>query len=235
MNITQTISTLIWVSIVFGLLASCDEHAKKDGENFTENLSSFNNTMDKLDSTLNLMDSMQIKIDKIEQDRNNGIITDEEAITKLNNLNNTLGRQIAHSSNINPVTGIPSWAKQLGLTAPANMVFDSDFSQSTSENNADEGFNSIILVYNGSYAEAIKQAGIIAQMANIPMSQDYKDALTLSQEYDIETIKGASYINFEFGSKNNPRYNISITVDDKGVLTINATDTQALMNQLNVE
>jgi len=40
-------------------------------------------------------------------------------------------------------------------------------------------------------------------------------------------------MNFDFGSDNNPRYNISITVDDYGTLTINATDSYALMQQLN--
>jgi len=232
MKLINITSNIISVFFVLVLLTSCDEPEKKDGKNFQENLSSFNSTMSELDNTMDLMDSMQQEIDNIEEERALGNISDEDAILKLNQINNTLGRQIAKTSNTGSINGIPTWATQLGLTEPTNMSFDSDYSQFTSENNENEGFNSVILVYKGNYEEAIKQAGIIAQKANIPMSQDYKDALLLSREYNIETIKGASYMNFNFGSDNNPRYNISITVDDFGTLTINATDTYALMNQL---
>ncbi len=210
---------------------SCDEMPKDEGKDFQQNLSSFTSTMDKVDSTLNLMDQMQEEVNNIEQDRNQGIITDEEAIEKLNEINNSLGREIAKSNN-NSVAGLPRWAKRLGLTEPVGMTYDQDFSQSTSERNDIEGFNSVILVYRGSYDIAMQQSAIIAKAANIPLSQDYKDAIQLKKEYGIETIKGASYMNFIIGSDNNPKYNISITVDDDGTLTINATDNEALMQQL---
>ena len=233
MNYTRTLSATFYIVLASVLLNSCDEpEDDKNGKEFQKNLSSFNNTMNNLDNTLDLMDSMQQSIESVEENRALGIIDDDEAIRQLNQINNTLGKQITHSSNMAVINGIPNWAKQLGLTAPVNMTFDNELSQSTSEGNQNEGFNSIILVYNGNYDEAIKQAGIIAQKANIPMSQDYKDALVLSRDYNIETIKGASYMNFEFGSNNNPQYNISITVDDFGTLTINITDTYALMEQL---
>ncbi len=214
------------------LLYSCDDPEATKKKDFQQNLSSFNNTIDKLDSSLNLMDSLQNEADKVERDRALGNISDEVAIEKLNEINNNLGKEVAATSSFNPVNGLPTWAKQLGLTEPAGMILDIDYCQLTSENNVDEGFNSIMLVYNGAYDKAIVQAGIIAKRANIPMSQDYKDALILSEKYDIETIKGASYMNFDIGSDNNPKYNISIIVDDNGTLSINATDTYALMKQL---
>ncbi len=234
MNFTRILLATFYIVSACILLYSCDEPENdKDGKDFKKNLSSFNNTMSNLDNTLDLMDSMQQSIESVEENRALGIIDDDEAIRQLNQINNTLAKQITHSSNVAAIKGIPDWAKQLGLTEPINMTFDNELSQSTSEGNQNEGFNSIILVYNGSYEEAIKQAGIIAQKANIPMSQDYKDALVLSHDYNIETIKGASYMNFEFGSNNNPQHNISITVDDFGTLTINVTDTYALIEQLN--
>jgi len=190
------------------LLYSCDEQETTENENFQQNLNTFNNTMNKLDSTLNLMDSLQITVDIVEEDRALGKITDEEAIEKLDQINNTLGRQIAITSNFHPIEGLPAWAKQLGLTAPTGMKLDKDYSQSTSEKNDNEGFNSITLIYRGKYNVAIQQAEIIANRANIPISQDYKDALILSEKYNIESIKGAAYMNFDFGSDNNPRYNI---------------------------
>lgn len=233
MKLRLQILTIIYFAVVSILFNSCDEQETNDNQKFQQNLNSFNSTMDKLDSTLNLMDSLQKSVDKIEEERALGNISNEEAIEKLNNINNTLGRQIASTSNFHPVDGIPAWAKQFGLTAPSGMKLDRDYSQSTSEKNDNEGFNSITLIYRGKYSTALEQAGIIANKANIPMSQDYKDALLLSEKYNIETIKGAAYMNFTFGSDNNPRYNISITVDDMGTLTINATDTYALMQQLN--
>lgn len=228
-------SALFWIVplvivMVSGL--SCDEPPKEDDANFQENLSSFNNRMTKLDSTLDLMDKLQQNVDKIEEDRATGKITDEEALEKLNNINNTLGRKIAKTSNFHPTKGIPIWARQLGLTEPVGMQLDIDFSQSTSENNEVEGFNSVSMVYQGDYNTAMQQAAIIAAKAGIPTSQDYKDAIELSEKYGIESVKGASYLNFEIGSMDNPQYNISITVDENGTLTINATDTQAMIDQL---
>ena len=230
---THSLTTSVFYLIVVSLLLqSCNEPVKNEEKVFQQNLSSFNTTINKLDSTLDLIDSMQLKVEEVEEQRVLGKISDEEAINRLNQINNTLGRQIAKTSNFHPVRGLPVWALQLGLSEPTGMVLDKDYSQSTSKDNDNEGFNSIILVYHGNYDVAIKQAGIIASKANIPMSQDYKDALNLSKKYNIETIKGASYMNFELGSDDNPRYNISITVTDDGTLTINATDNFALMQQL---
>ncbi len=224
--------SLVLVVIVSLIINSCDEPTKKDDKDFQQNLSSFNNTMTNLDDALNLMDSMQQKVDNIKRARDLGEISDDEASSKLEQVNNAIGRKIAKTYNTAPLVGIPTWAAKLGLSQPTNMVFDKDYSQSTSESNKSEGFNSILLVYHGNYNVAIRQAAIIAKKANIPMSKDYKDALALSREYDIETIKGASYINFEFGSKNNPRYSTSITVDENGTLTINVTDTQEFVERL---
>lgn len=217
------------------ILGSCDEVPKEKEKDFQQNLSSFTSTIDRVDSTMDLIDQMQQKVDEIEKERDNGLITDDEAIQKLNQINNTLGREIAKKTNLNPISELPRWAKKLGLTEPQGMVFDQDFSQSTSEQNENEGFNSVIMVYRGSYDVAMSQAQIIAQKAGIPLSQDYKDALLLKQNYGIETILGASYMNFKIGADDNPQYNISITVDNDGTLTINATDTEALINQLEKE
>lgn len=221
---------LIFISVLF---VSCDEPETRKSKDFQQNLRSFTSTMTKLDSTFDLLDSMQLEVDKVEEERALGKISDDEAIEKLNQINNTLGRKIAKTSNFHPVNGLPAWAKQLGLSEPIGMVLDQDYSQTTSENNDNEGFNSVTLVYNGNYDVAMKQAGIIAKKANIPLSKDYEDAMILSEKYNIESIKGVSYLNFELGSDYNPRYNISITVKDDGILNINATDTHALMMLLN--
>lgn len=234
MHIKSVITFLFYLAVTVGLF-SCDEPEPKKNNDFQENLSTFNSTMTKLDSTLDLIDELQQEVDKVEEQRALGNISDDEAIEQLNQINNTLGRKIAKASNFHPVDGLPSWAKQLGLSEPIGMKLDKDYSQITSENNDSEGFNSVTLVYHGDYAVAMKQSGIIAGKANIPMSKDFEDALILSEKYNINSIKGASYLNFELGSDDNPRYNISITVKDDGTLTINATDTYALLLQIEGE
>lgn len=230
--IQKLISKLLLLTLTLIISTSCDEIPEENEKGFQENLTSFTSSIDKVDSTLDLMDKMERDIDKIEEERALGIISDDEAIEKLNEINNTLGRQIAKTTNNNSVIGLPRWARKLGLTEPMGLVFDNDFSQATSERNEIEGFNSVILVYHGNYNTSMNQAAIIAKKANIPLSQDYKDAIKLKEEYGVETIKGASYMNFEIGADNNPQYNISITVDNDGTLTINATDTEALFRQI---
>ncbi len=228
----NTIQLLLFIPLLI-VLHSCDEPEVKNEKTIRTDINSLNKKLSEIDNTLNLMDSAQQIINSIKNDLRHGLISNEDAAFKLNQVNNSIGREIAKTSNTNPVTKLPKWALQLGLTSAKNMTLDANYSQSTSENNPNEGFNSVVLVYKGTYDEAIKQAEIIAAKANIPMSQDYKDALILSREYNITSIKGASYMNFEFGSTNNPKYNISITVDEFGILIINATDSFALLKQLN--
>ncbi len=226
---------LLWLSFLVAaslLTLSCDEQPNEDEPNFQENLSSFNSTITKLDSTLNLMDKLQQEVSKIEEDRAMGKITDEEALEKLNALENTLGRKIAKSSNFHPVKEMPGWALNLGLTEPTGMNFDQDFSEMTSEYNDTEGYNSMVMVYKGDYNTAMAQASKIAHKAGVPISQDYKDAMELSEKYGIEAIKGALYANFEIGADDNPKYNISISVDEDGSLTITATDRKKMIEAL---
>lgn len=231
---SRIFNPFLFFTIFTFLIQSCDfpqEESKNEGQTFNENLNDFSNSIDKVDSTLDLMDQLQNDIDQIEKDRANGVITDEEAIKKLNDINNRLGRKIAKQTTTN-VIGLPRWAVRLGLSEPEGMAFDQDYSQATSERNPAEGFNSVIMVYRGDYNHAMNQASIIAQKAGIPMSKDYQDAIKLKEDYGIETIKGASYMNFEIGSDDNPQYNISITVDDDGTLTINATDYESFLRQM---
>ena len=86
-------------------------------------------------------------------------------------------------ANENPVISLPYWAVKLGLTEPQGLTLDSDFSQSTSENNPDEGFNSVVMVYRGAYQVAMEQAKMIAAKAVIPLSDDYEAAQQLAEKF----------------------------------------------------
>jgi hypothetical protein len=213
---------------LFVLLTACDEQKPSDAHKFNKDLGTFNRTINRVDKTMDLMDSMQMAIDDLQRDLASGKISQAEAHERLNEINKKYGRKIAKNSNYHPATGLPQWAKDLGLTEPQGMVLDKDFSQITSEDNEIEGYNSVTLVYKGRYEQAMKQADIIARKAHIPMTKESKNAREMEKKYGEVIMKGAIYMNFELGGENNPRYNIAITVDENGTLTISATDTQKL-------
>ncbi len=225
-----SLSGLILVQVMFALtvLTSCEEQKPSDAHKFNKDLGTFNRTINRVDKTMDLIDSMQMAIDNLQKDLASGKISQAEAHERLNAINKKYGRQIARNSNYHPATGLPQWAKDLGLTEPQGMVLDKDFSQITSEDNEIEGYNSVTLVYKGRYNQAMKQAEIIARKAGIPMTKESKNAREMEKKYGEVIMKGAIYMNFELGGENNPRYNIAITVDENGTLTISATDRQKL-------
>ncbi len=219
---------IVMLLIITGIFVACDESKPTDAHKFNKDLGKFNRTINKVDKTMDLMDSMQMEIDKLEKELAEGKVSSEYARQRLDEINTYYGRKIARNSNYHPALGLPQWAKDLGLTEPEGMVLDKDFSQVTSEDNPVEGYNSVTLVYKGRYDKAMKQAEIIARKAHIPMTKEYKNARELEKKFGEVILKGAIYMNFELGAKDNPRYNIAITVDDKGTLTISATDSKKL-------
>ncbi len=223
---------ILFLSLGF-LLSSCDFSEDAGDRSFNQNLQSFNNSINKVDSAIVLIDQMQNELNQIDEQQELGKMEDIEAKTEKDKIRSDFGRRIAQNSNLKPVTGLPGWALRLGLTEPHGMKLDMTFSQATSETNPNEGYNSVILVYRGTYDQAMKQAQLIAAQASIPMSKDFEDAQKLAREYDIATLKGMAYMNFEIGSANLPHYSIAITVDEDGILTISATDTDKFNEQLN--
>lgn len=216
-------------------LTSCKEenNKKKEAEKFQDKLHAFNNSINKVDNTIKLMDSLEKELNKVKEKRNAGIISNDEAQKQIDFINKTLGRKVARSTNYHPTSSLPRWAVQLGLSTPAGMVLDSDYSQLTSESNPDEGFNSLLMVYKSNYETAMRQAAIIAAKAHVPMTPEYKTIRKMNaQSGNDDIIKGIAYMNFEPGAPNQPRYAIAITVSQKGVLTISATDTQKMEKQL---
>ncbi len=228
-------SPYIILLLVVAFLSSCDFNEDAKEKTFNQNLQSFNNSFEKVDSAIVLIDQMQEEIDEVEEGRKKGLIDGDEAQTKTDQIRNKYGRRIARSSNLHPTTKLPLWATRLGLTEPRGLTIDVDYSQSTSESNPVDGYNSVMLVYRGDYGVAMKQAARIASLANIPMSKDFADAQILAKEYGIETLKGMAYMNFEMGSTDLPPYTLAITVDEDGTLTISATDTKKLAEQLEDE
>lgn len=221
---------VIFLTILFTW--SCQQPPEKtETDRFEQELNNFNQTMGELGQTMDMMDAMQQEVDMVEQQRSEGQITDEQADKLLNEIKQTYGRAIARRSKSNPASGLPAWARELGLIEPMGLILDPDYSQMTSANNPAEGFNSIMLVYSGSYQTAMAEAERIAKAARIPISKDYEQAIELSKTYSSTPIKGIAYMNFDpFISDND--VNISITVDEEGMLTISAVDIRQMKRQV---
>ncbi|MFA5417929.1 MAG: hypothetical protein WC341_05670 [Bacteroidales bacterium] len=217
------------------LISGCNFSEDAGDKTINQQLQSLNNSVSKVDSAMVLIDEMQVELDKVEESRKVGQVNDNQAETLNNRIKDNYGRRIARNSNLHPTKKLPLWASQLGLVEPQGMVLDVDYSQSTSERNVNEGYNSVVMVFQGSYDLAMNQAAAIAQKAGIPMSKDFKDAQQLAAEYGIESLKGMAYMNFEMGSTELPPYTISITVDGDGTLTLSVTDTRKLAEQMGDE
>jgi len=214
-------ASLLGITFTFFSCGSPHSNPKKK---FDVRLNKFNRSLQKADKTMDMMDDRVSRKAKVQEAYRQGKITKAEAQRRLAAIDDQYNRKAAANSGLVHKTGLPGWAKALGLTEPKNMILDKALSQVTNEDKREGGFNSLTLVYKGSYKQAMEQAEKVAAAAGIPLTPEYKTAMEMKRKYGDDILKGAVYMNFELGAKNNPKYNIAITVDDKGVLTISATD-----------
>ncbi|MFA6256250.1 MAG: hypothetical protein WC606_03630 [Candidatus Absconditabacterales bacterium] len=121
---------------------------------------------------------------------------------------------------------LPLWAKKLGMSAPKGMVIDKTLSKQT--------IGSTILVYKGNYDIALQQAEFIAQKAHLYVSKNFQQAQSLAKIGNVDYIsgldigglrKGIVYVNHELLDTNIDNL-LSVSVDQDGVLTIEATKYQ---------
>jgi hypothetical protein len=236
-SVTSYLNLALLASFTFTislLTTGCQEPETTQTEIFESDLRSFNQTMDKLNESMDLMDAMEYEIQQIELEAARGDISEAEAGRRVNQVKNTYGRALSRKSNINPALGLPEWARALGLSEPRGMVLDADYSQMTSAMNPNEGFNSVLLVYTGNYNHAMAEAKRIAELAQIPLSKDYQLAVELAKTYSSTPIRGVAYMNFDPFVRDND-YNISITVDDDGMLTLSVVDVEQMRLQFERE
>lgn len=224
-------STLFWSFLFVFSLASCEAPKEESQtEKFERDLQSFNKRMNNIGQTMDILDAMQSELDKLEIQRAEGKISEAEFNERSNEVKDTYGRALAKKDNLQPANGLPQWAARLGLSEPAGLVLDATFSQITSVDNSEEGFNSVLLVYTGAYEVSMKEAARIARQAGIPLSKDFIQAKELSETYNTTPVKGVAYMNFDPFIKDAP-INISITVDETGMLTISAVDVEQMRRQ----
>ncbi len=224
--------TLLLTGVIFTFF-SCESPHSNPKKKFDARLNKFNRSLKKADKTMDIMGDMESQKAKVQADYRLGKITRAESEKRLEAIDSQYNRKVAGNSGNLHVLGLPGWAKALGLSEPENMVLDKALSQVTTEDSKGSGFRSVTLVYKGSYKQAMEQARRVAARAGVPLSPEYKTAMEMKEKYGDEIVKGAVYVNFEPGAANNPKYSIAITVDEKGVLTISATDAKKMEKEIN--
>ena len=107
------------------------------------------------------------------------------------------------------------------------MKFDQDFSNSTSVADPSEGFNSVSLVYTGSYEKAVEEAAKIAAKAKLSVGGVFKAKGSPVKAGVKKTNTSISYVNYSL-DKSNQDFLISIQVEPSGLLTLMVTDNKQL-------
>jgi hypothetical protein len=126
---------------------------------------------------------------------------------------------------------IPVWVTNLGITEPDGMRFDKVFSNYTSVNDPSEGFNSVSLVYSGSYAIAVEEAAKIAANANLSVGGVFKSKGSPTRKSISKKNSPISYVNYSL-DETDQDFLISVQVESSGLLTIMVTDNKQLNNCL---
>lgn len=126
---------------------------------------------------------------------------------------------------------IPDWVSKLGIIEPEGMKFDQDFSNSTSVNDPSEGFNSVSLVYTGSYDIAVEEAAKIAANAKLPVGGVIKAKGSPVRSRVMKNNPAISYMNYSL-ENTDAGFLISVQVEPSGILTIMVTDNEQLNNCL---
>ena len=198
-------------------------------------IQTLNESMNDFNEKMETIDNMEQQLLDLEKRVNSGEISEEEMKKITDKYYSRNDNYEAAKKSVSNIEKIPFWANQLGLAEPRNMTLVSEKSLMTSINNPSEGFNSITFVYEGQYENALNQAKIIAENANIPVSKSWLKIHNLikRQKKDAEKygntppddLKGITYINYEQTS-NEPEYLMSVSIDANGFLTIQAANLE---------
>lgn len=112
---------------------------------------------------------------------------------------------------------LPDRALNLWLSIPANMTLDGKQKKETTVISG--WYDSITLVYKWNYDTAMQEAAKISKNANLPVSAEFASL----QEKLGSVIKWIVYTNHGL-LDTNIEYLVSITVDEDGSMTIEATN-----------
>ena len=190
----------------------------------------FSKSMDNLDEAMNAANELNQRIQLVEKRFKDGDISREHADELIQSLNKRFGQNPESETDETIQYIFPQWLANLGISEPNGLSFDGDNSFQTKEHSIQDGYNSVLFVYHGSYNQSMKEADRIANAAGIPLTEAYRKARDLSKRLgkNFEGLKGVIYMNYEIGATTfNQPYKISINVDDKGKFTLNVVDIKA--------
>jgi hypothetical protein len=167
------------------------------------------------------------RLQSLEDDLETGSITKHEFDSLSDILRIQIQRNEALMDESHSPDKIPDWVLKLGINEPDGLKFDKDFSDYTSVNDPTEGFNSVSLVYSGSYDKAIEEAAKIAATAKLSVGGVFKAKGNPVEISDKNLNSGISYVNYSL-EKADQDFLISVQVEPSGLLTIMVTDNKQL-------
>ncbi len=170
-------------------------------------------------------DSMIRHLDQLYDDDK---ITTAEYKLRMSELTGEAERMRAGEDNPDPALRLPQWALNLGLSMPNDMVLVPEYSHQTTAGDMGEGFNSVTLVFKGSYDTAMREATRIAREANVPVSSSWQKNDELNKKLGKPEIPGKTWTNYDLGMDQDEDYFVSIEVDQSGMLTISAADARGM-------
>lgn len=131
------------------------------------------------------------------------------------------------------IVWLPKWVEDLWIYEPEWMILDQDYSQITSIDNENEGFDSVLMVYRWDYQKSLIEAARIAQRAKLPISKDFQEAKEiqanspdiLEQMWDEtkDSMEWIIYANYSITDMDKD-YIISVSVEKDWTLIINVSN-----------
>ncbi|MDO9254313.1 MAG: hypothetical protein Q7U54_02285 [Bacteroidales bacterium] len=167
------------------------------------------------------------RLHSLEDDLEAGNITKHEFDSLSDILRIQIKRSEALTDKSQSTDKIPDWVIKLGIKEPEGMKFDLDFSNSTSVADLSEGFNSVSLVYTGSYEKAVEEAAKIAANAKLSVGGVFKAIGSPVKPSYKNNNSAISYVNYSL-EKADQDFLISVQVEPSGLLTIMVTDNKQL-------
>ena len=182
-------------------------------------------------STKRIEMDFEKRLKSLENDLAEGAISRHEFDSVSEKLHLQIERNEASVEENHKLGEMPNWVSQLGIIQPDRMKFDPTFSDYTSVDSPSEGFNSVYLVYTGSYDVAVAEAKKIAESASLTPAELLK---MVGRPITAKALKGnpeISYLNYSLGDTEKD-YLISVQVMPSGRLTIMVTDHKQLNERL---
>ncbi|MGB4654770.1 MAG: hypothetical protein WBH98_05010 [Bacteroidales bacterium] len=147
--------------------------------------------------------------------------TEHESIANFYKKKSQSSKSVDNQSNFNS----PKWLKNTGFKHPNNLTFEPYLSDFTSVNKANEGFNSVSLVYTGTYENALAYANFISDLYKL-------SHFNISDAIDENKAK-IVFTNYKFADTNEElKYLVSVEITPKGKLTLMITDQKQLNKKI---